>query len=423
MNPTLTEPVAPEDLEKARRDFRRMLRCKRLSRRWIEEHAEDLLAQAQVEYAARLAEGKAAHSVVGWLVNGAWWRAQDLLESQGRKEPTCSIEAAFHLADESEEGPERAALRHDRAERLRGALSELPEKDRRLLALVYFGGESIRAAGRTLGWQKSAADRHHGEALERLRHLLGDDRSALSPAGLGLAAWIAVEADGSRGLARAARALGAPLHRALAELGELSSGATQRMAGPWRRLTPFADPAAAAGGSGGGRALGACGVAAATVLCGVAAGGVVPAAIPHGRPAKPDPGPSVQTAAPTAAQSFQAPAAAPEGSPQSAKTESPAPEASTQKLRKAKAAHRNAGAQPTGEGKPTPVASEFGAEAAATPQPAGTPSPATAQRPSGSTSSEAVSPSSAQDSSPSTSSPKGSGGSSSGSGSSAEFGL
>jgi RNA polymerase sigma factor (sigma-70 family) len=363
MNPTLTEAVTPEDLETARRDFRRMLRKKRLSPQWIEGHAEDLLAQAQVEYAAKLAKGEPARSVVGWLVNGAWWRAQDLLESEGRRPPTSSIEAAFHLADESEPGPEHLALRSDRAATLRRALSELPEKDRRLLALVYFDGESIRAAGRKIGWQKSAADRHHGEALKRLRLLLGDDRSLLSPAMLGPAAWIVLEAEGSATLVRAARLLGVPLQRTLAELAELGSGATQRVAGLWRRLSPLADPAAAAAGSGGGRALGACGVAAATLLCGVAASGVVAPAGIHMSAAKPKAKVSTAPAPPLYSPSARA------GLPPSSSEASgePTHEAATHKVRLAEprpTQRAGSEAASTRRGKPTPVAQEFGVEPA-----------------------------------------------------------
>jgi RNA polymerase sigma factor (sigma-70 family) len=278
-----TQILGAAELLKAREDFRRMLRCKRFSSRWIEEHADELLSQACTEYTARFADGGQAERPVGWLVHTAWWRAQDLLEAQGRKPPISSLETAFHLADESTPSPEQQALHHDSDERLRKALGHLPEKENRLLSLIYFGEHSIREAGQKVGWRKSAADRHHNAALEKLRALLGDERTLPSPATLGLLAWLL----GIPGATR--KALAAGSHR-LAEL--------------WRRVSPLTDPAGAAATGGGGRVLGACGVAAATVLCGVAASGVVPAL--HGAP--PHRAPSAAKASrvePVAGQAFE----------------------------------------------------------------------------------------------------------------------
>jgi RNA polymerase sigma factor (sigma-70 family) len=251
-----SEVLSAAELAKARQDFRRMLRAKRFSSRWIEEHADDLLSQACAEYAGKFSGAERAERPVGWLVNTAWWRAQDLLEAQGRKPPVSSLEAAFHLADESTPSPEQQALHTDSDERLRRALRHLPEKEGQLLSLVYFGNHSIREAGQKVGWRKSAADRHHNAALEKLRALLGDERSFASPATAALLAWIL----GIPSMTR--RALTAGSHR-LADL--------------WRRLSPLTDPGSAAAAGGGGRVLGACGVAAATIACGVAASGVLPA--------------------------------------------------------------------------------------------------------------------------------------------------
>ncbi len=430
MNPTVTHEISREDLEKARRDFRRMLRRKQLSPRWIEEHAEELLAQARVEYAARLAEGKAADSVVGWLINGAWWRAQDLLEAQGRRQPTTSIENAFDLADESEPDPEQQALDGDRANILRRALVELPEKERRLLALVYFEGDSIRAAGRKIGWRKTAADEHHGKALERLRAQLGDDRSLLSPATLGPAAWVALESEGSGALAGAARLL-SPTHRALTDLAEVGSGAMHRLADQWRRISPLADPAGAAASGGGGRALGACGVAAATLLCGVAASGVLPPVdtrSPRGEPQAE--GVTEQARAP---RSSLRGTGAPLSTVRPSGEASAAPfEAAAQNVRAASRARAEGGERRASEGtksRPSPVAQEFGAEAAAPSRviersSQQSVSPGILSRPSGAESPSTDSaPASPQPSTPSPSSSGGGNDSSERSASSAEFGL
>src|SRR5262249_54946749 len=158
------------------------------------------------------------------------------------------LDAVFHLPDESAPGPEGHAIERDRAGKLQAALEELPERERQLLSLVYFGEHSIRAAGVKVGWRPSTAKRRHTEALVRLRALLGNERDLLSPAPLALLGTYL------SGVWRATRELAANMGRRLAEI--------------WRRVSPFADPGTPAAASGGGRVLGACGAAAATIVCG-----------------------------------------------------------------------------------------------------------------------------------------------------------
>ncbi len=234
--------------------------ARKFSAVWIAENANDLLAQANIEYAEWLETNPPARNPVGWLLNGAYWRALNLLESESRKPPTASLDTVFHLADESTPTPERQALDKERQTRLRDALGHLPEKERRLLSHVYFEGMSIREAGRKLGWQKSAADRHHSAAMKKMLALVGD-RSLLSPATLGPVAWASISGEGQRSL-RAAwdAAIEAGAHR----LGELG-----------RRLSPFTEPGNAAAAGGAGRVAGYCGVAAGAVACGLFGSGVV----------------------------------------------------------------------------------------------------------------------------------------------------
>ncbi len=269
--------VTAAELREAERGFTLMLR-KKFSAVWIAENAKDLLAQANIEYAEWLEDNPPARNPVGWLLTCGYRRAQNLLDSQTRKPSEAPLEAVFHLADETTPSPEQQALDRDRHKRLCEALRFLPEKECKLLALVYFDDHSIREAGRKVGWQKSAADRHHDWALEKLRALVGEDRSVLSPATLGLAAWAIGGGDGHRPVVAAVDAALAPAREALAIGTEAVAERAQRLAELWRRLSPFTDPTSAAVTSGGGRALGACGLALATVACGIAASGVVPIA-------------------------------------------------------------------------------------------------------------------------------------------------
>ncbi|HEX8752243.1 MAG TPA: sigma-70 family RNA polymerase sigma factor [Solirubrobacterales bacterium] len=265
--------ATPAQLREAERGLRLMLR-RRFSARWIAENAADLLQQANVEYAEWLKVNPPARNPVGWLLTCAERRAKNLLDTQTRRGTPASLDEVFHLADEATPSPEQQVLDHDRHERLVKALSHLPEKECKLLALVYFRDHSIREAGRKLGWQKSAADRHHREAMAKLRALVGEDRSLLAPAHVGLAAWAITYGERHR-FHLALDALLAPAREALAVGQEGGEWAARQLGEAARRLSTAGDSASAFAGGGGGRLAGACGVAVATVACGIVAGGVV----------------------------------------------------------------------------------------------------------------------------------------------------
>lgn len=359
------------ELREAERGFTLMLR-KRFSAVWIAENAKDVLGQANMEYAEWLEDNPAARNPVGWLLTCAYRRAQNLLDSQTRRPPPASLEAVFHLADESTPTPEQQALDHDRQTRLRRALGFLPEKECKLLALVYFEDRSIREAGRMVGWQKSAADRHHDRALEKMRALVGDDRSLLSPATLGLAAWVLARGEGHRPLAAALDLALRPARQAMAIGAEVATIGAHRLADVWRRLSPFTDPSSAAASSGGGRALGACGVALASVVCGVAASGVVPvigggASLPSHNSAK--------------AQQVDRTARASASTPVSATPQSSSPEGSGSERAEPAKAKPVGRTQPRARAASVPKATvkqtvnEFGVEAGSAPEPSTVPAP------------------------------------------------
>lgn len=217
---------------------------------WIAEHSREVLGQAHVEYQEWLEDNAPARNPVGWLLTCAYRRALNVRDSEKRKPVAAPLDTVFHLADEATPTPEQEAIDRDRQKRLRQALGHLPEKEVKLLALVYFEDNSIREAGRKLGWQKSAADRHHSTAMEKLRALVGEDRSLFGHGTIGLAAYRV-----SRGW----------LGRALDRVGELA-----------RSLSPFSETGAAAANSGVGRTAGACGAAIVAVVCVGVASVVVP---------------------------------------------------------------------------------------------------------------------------------------------------
>jgi RNA polymerase sigma factor (sigma-70 family) len=290
--------ATPAQLREAERGFKIMLR-RRFSAVWITENAADLMGQANVEYAEWLEVNPPARNPVGWLLTCAYRRAQNRLDSQTRRPTSTSLDAVLHVADETTPTPEQQALDGDRQARLQKALGHLPDKERKLLALVYFADLSIREAGRKLGWQKSAADRHHRAALDKLHALVGD-RSLLSPAPLGVATGAVVYGDRQR-LRDTIDAALTPGREALAIGAECVSWVGRQLAELGRRFAPVSDQAGAAASSGGGRVAGACGVAVVTVICGFAASGVVPSGGGAGiAPAVPAPGPDRPAADPTA---------------------------------------------------------------------------------------------------------------------------
>jgi RNA polymerase sigma factor (sigma-70 family) len=269
----LNRGVTPAELREAERGLKLML-ARKFSAVWIAENARDLLGQANIEYAEWLEDNPPARNPVGWLLTCAYRRALNLLDAERRKPRPASLDTVFQLADETTPTPEQQALEHDRQSRLREALSFLPPKECKLLALVYFEGHSIREAGRKVGWQKSAADRHHGAALERLRALVGD-RSLLSPASLGLAAWAVAKGEGRRHWRAPLESILDAARQVAVVGGETLMSAAHRAAELWRRVMPFSEPANAVAASGAGRAVGYCGAAVGALVCGLAATGVI----------------------------------------------------------------------------------------------------------------------------------------------------
>lgn len=297
--------VTGAQMREAERGLKIMLGAK-FPKAWIAEHSREVLGQAHVEYQEWLEDNPPARNPIGWLCTCAYRRAQNLRDSERRRPNLDPLDTVFHVPDERTPTPEQEVIDRDRQERLREALSHLPEKEIKLLALVYFEDHSIREAGRKLGWQKSAADRHHKTAMDKLRALVGEDRSLFSPATLGLVAYLA-----SRG-GRLSRVLEAALTpaRELTAIGvELASLAARRLVGFARSLSPFSDTGTAVASGGVGRATGACGAGIVALVCVGAASVVAPGLNSAQRPARPSD--SLQPRGPVRRQTKVAPVVVP----------------------------------------------------------------------------------------------------------------
>jgi len=148
--------------------------------RSISDSAKDILSQVSVEYLEWLEHNPPARSPVAWLLNGAYWRAVNLFDAEKRRPRSASLDSVFYVADDSAPTVEQHVVNNDLRERLHQALSHLSDRERKLVEMVYLEGMSIREAGRELNWQKSAADRHHKAAMEKMEALMiGDWRAPL----------------------------------------------------------------------------------------------------------------------------------------------------------------------------------------------------------------------------------------------------
>jgi RNA polymerase sigma factor for flagellar operon FliA len=85
-----------------------------------------------------------------------------------------SIEAASRVADESLPAPDAAVDTARLSRRVREALATLPDRERRLMELYYFGDKNLVEAGNELGLSKSWACRLHARAVDLLRRAMDD---------------------------------------------------------------------------------------------------------------------------------------------------------------------------------------------------------------------------------------------------------
>ena len=193
--------LSKRELDAARLGFNQLLRCKRFSPHFIDTHADDLFGTATVEYSRKLAEGEEIENPPGWLITCAWRRTKSQLEAEGRAPRVISTESSGPVVDEQGKGPEDVLLDEDRFRKIRDAVAGLSKNQRRILALSYFEGFTVREAGRRLSWHPSKAQRAHEGAKRKMHKLLGVSSSDDLVIEIGLAAYLSVAA-GSAGATR-----------------------------------------------------------------------------------------------------------------------------------------------------------------------------------------------------------------------------
>ncbi|MFN8215145.1 MAG: sigma-70 family RNA polymerase sigma factor [Solirubrobacterales bacterium] len=191
----VAEELTRAQFDAARLGFVQLLRRKRMSPQFIERHGEDLFAQACFEFSRQLAEGKRIDNPVAWLITCGWHRTVGLLEARDWQPRVVSTERVGELGNEAQV-PEETFLAGDRYRKVRDAVNRLPAYQRRLLALSYFEGESVREAARRLNWTPSKGQRAHEAAQRKLRKLLPVETS--DELEIGLAAFLSLAGGGSR---------------------------------------------------------------------------------------------------------------------------------------------------------------------------------------------------------------------------------
>jgi RNA polymerase sigma factor (sigma-70 family) len=268
-------------LEAARLGFLGYLRRKGFSSQFVDQHAEDLMGHAYLEYSRKLAAGGRIENPPGWLIECAWRRTKSLLETLARTPRVVSAETTIEMADEGA-GPEDALLDADRWRKVHEAVEQLSADERRLLALSYFEGFSVRESGRLLRWHSSRAQRTHERARERLHEVLGVGSSDELEIAVGLASYLSL-APGPSWEPRLPGGVEAMLDTA----GRAAHDALGRAQDLARRVLSggAADPSGAPVAAGAVRTAGACGAAAlacvAAGVVGVGEGGPIGVLAPN----------------------------------------------------------------------------------------------------------------------------------------------
>jgi RNA polymerase sigma factor (sigma-70 family) len=235
--------MASDELEQARLGFNQYLRRKGFSRQFIDRNGDELFATAALEYSRKLAEGEEIESPAAWLVSCASQRTIDQLRVEARRPAAVSAEKC-PVVDEAD-GPEDVLLDKDRFRKVRDAVKELPIRQRRLLALSYFEGLTVREAARQLHWHSSKAQRAHEGAKRRLHDLLGVSSSDKLEVEIGLAAYLSLAAGGASGnlLERAAQRSAETLASFKQQVGEAGAQLKEHASATYYRAidpTPLA---------------------------------------------------------------------------------------------------------------------------------------------------------------------------------------
>jgi RNA polymerase sigma-70 factor (ECF subfamily) len=136
------------------------------------EDAEDAAQEVMIAAWRNLPRFRGEAAFTTWLHAVTLRRGISSARRWLRRRTVPLEEGEVHAVDPAD-GPERAAERHEEAERLRAALSRLPEQQRLVAMLYYYGEASCREIAEELGVEESTVRGQLRRAREGLRKRLG----------------------------------------------------------------------------------------------------------------------------------------------------------------------------------------------------------------------------------------------------------
>jgi RNA polymerase sigma factor FliA len=77
--------------------------------------------------------------------------------------------------------PDRLFEQHQVRDRIRGALTQLPPRERRIIGLYYFGEATMKQIGSQIGVNESRVSQLHARAMQRLRKIMMTGADAPKP--------------------------------------------------------------------------------------------------------------------------------------------------------------------------------------------------------------------------------------------------
>jgi RNA polymerase sigma factor for flagellar operon FliA len=88
------------------------------------------------------------------------------------------------LVPSEPQAPDKAFEEREVRERVRAAIAALPPRERRVIALYYYGEATMKQIGAEIGVNESRVSQLHARAVQRLRKALGGDAGAPDAAAL-----------------------------------------------------------------------------------------------------------------------------------------------------------------------------------------------------------------------------------------------
>lgn len=149
---------------------------------WNEADAEDVLQKVYVKVLSGRAryDGRSAFRtwLFGVIRNTAHEHARGLRGHERRAE-RLAREAGTGVSEE--ERPDERLERRERAERLRGALARLPDRQREVLQLVFYQDMTIREAADVMQVSIGSARVHYDRGKKKLRKVLDESGAGGRP--------------------------------------------------------------------------------------------------------------------------------------------------------------------------------------------------------------------------------------------------